>query len=117
MRKIEQILQMNCVTWFNWQYPKLRGLLFMNHNTPRNAIDGVKLKAMGLVAGVADMTFLYDSKAYFIELKTKTGKQSPKQIEWQKTVSMQRFSYTVVRSLDEFKDLINGIILNSDIYV
>ena len=114
MRKTEQNLQMNCVTWFNLQYPKLRGLLFMNHNTPRNAIDGVKLKAMGLAAGVADMTFLHNSKAYFIELKTKTGKQSPKQIEWQKTVSNEGFQYIIIRSLDEFRDLINRIILNNE---
>lgn len=114
MKKTEQNLQMNCVTWFNWQYPKLRGLLFMNHNTPRNAIDGVKLKAMGLVAGVADMTFLHNNKAYFIELKTKTGKQSPNQIDWQKTISNEGFQYHIIRSLDEFKDLISGIILNNE---
>ena len=96
--------------WFHNSFPHLRGLLYLNHNTPRNAIDGARLKAMGMVAGVADMTFLYQGRAIFLEFKTSTGRQSQAQKDWQKTIESQGFEYHVVRSLDEFRTIINNAI-------
>ena len=48
----------------------------MNHNNPRNAINGSLLKTMGMVAGVADMTYLHPDGVKFIEFKVDGGKQS-----------------------------------------
>lgn len=67
-------------------------------------------KAVGLVAGVSDTIFLWRGKAHLIEFKTPTGRQSAKQKEWQEKAEAQGFSYHIVRSLEDFKQLIEGII-------
>ena len=76
----EDRLQQDCFIWHSNTYPNKRGLLYHNFNNPRNAIQGAKLKTMGLVSGVADLTLLHKSKTYFFELKTTTGRQSKSQI-------------------------------------
>ena len=75
-----------------------------------NAINGGKDKAMGMVPGVSDTIFLWAGKALLIEFKTPTGRQSAKQKEWQARAEAQGFRYYIVRSLEDFKQLIEGII-------
>ncbi len=99
----EDKLQQECFIWHSNTYPKLRGLLYHNFGNPRNAIQGAKLKTMGLVSGVADLTLLHKGKAYFFELKTETGKQSKRQIEWESQVTANKFYYKIIRSVAEFK--------------
>jgi hypothetical protein len=87
--------------------PNERGLLFMVHNSPKNAIDGARLKAMGMVAGVSDMIYLRDGlPPLCIELKLPDGIQSKAQKEWQKVVESVGCEYVIIRSLSEFQDLI-----------
>jgi hypothetical protein len=45
--------------------------------------------------------------ALSVEFKAEVGKQSDAQILWQSNVEVQAYRYEVVRSLEEFKDLIN----------
>lgn len=82
----------------------------MNHNTPKNAIDGARLKAMGMVSGVADMTLLYKGRAYFLEFKIPIGKQSDKQKEWEQLIISQGFRYVIIRSIDDFLGFINSVV-------
>ena len=105
----EERLQQDIFIWFVNTYPCKRGLFFHNFNNPRNAIQGAKLKTLGLVSGVADMTLLHNKKAYFFELKTETGKQSKRQKEWEQQVTSNKFYYKIIRSLDEFKKEISYI--------
>ena len=63
-------------------------------------------KAVGLVAGVSDTIFLWRGTALLIEFKTPTGRQSAKQKEWQAKAEAQGFRYYIVRSLEDFQDLI-----------
>ena len=109
MRHPEQQLQKQCYQWFLLQYPKQYGLLFMNLNNPRSKINGAIMKASGLVAGVADMTYLKDGKAYFFELKANKGRQSDNQKQWQEIVEAEGFSYQIIRSLDEFQTAIKKL--------
>jgi hypothetical protein len=102
----EDKLQQDCFLWHNKEYPTKRGLLYHNFNNPRNAIQGAKLKSLGLVPGVADLTLLHNKKAYFFELKTSTGKQSPKQKKWEQTVKKDGFNYYIIRDIKRFKELI-----------
>lgn len=95
--------------WFHNSFPALRGLLNYNLNNSKNAIDGNKNKAMGLQAGRADMVFYWKGKAYHIEMKTPKGTQRPIQKVWQELVEQHGFNYFIVRSLDEFKDVISWI--------
>ena len=50
-------LQASCFQWHWNKFPEERGRLFMIHNNPRNKIDGNRLKAAGMVAGVADLEY------------------------------------------------------------
>lgn len=107
---LEERLQHECYKWFHNEYPNLRGLLNCNKNNSVNKIDGNKWKAMGLQAGRADMVFYFKRQAFHIELKTEEGSQSKAQEEWQRLIEEQRFKYFVIRSLEEFKSIINEII-------
>lgn len=105
----EARLQAECFQWHWNTYPNHRGLLFMVHNSPRNAIDGNRLKAQGMVAGVSDMILLRLNKPPLcIEFKLPNGKQQPVQKQWQKVAESNGAEYVIVRSLDEFKALLDA---------
>ncbi len=103
----EHRIQCECVRWFSLQYPRLRGRLFAVPNGGRrDATTAAKLKAEGVVAGVADLILLKSNRDYgalLIEMKTPKGKQSDSQKKWQLTLcSEDEFKYVVCRSLDDF---------------
>lgn len=110
MRNEEHRLQRSCVEWFRWCYPRWRKLLISVPNGgARNAITGAMLKAEGATRGVADLVLFIPNRhfhALLIEMKTRTGRQSDDQKQWQKAVEEMGFKYTVCRSLDEFMALI-----------
>jgi len=113
-RMSENKLQAECYQWAYNTFPEVRGLLYHNFNNPKNAIQGAQLKAVGLVKGVADLTFLWQGQAYFFELKTETGKQSKDQFEWQMKVGGHGFPYLIVRRFEHFKQLFEQIIYNGN---
>lgn len=84
-------------------------MLYMNYNNAKNQSHGAILKAIGMVAGVADLTLLTANGAVFIELKTETGKQSPAQKEWEQKVREKDYQYHVIRTLEEFQELVRQI--------
>ncbi len=103
----EHRIQCACVRWFNVQYPKLHGRLFAVPNGGRrDATTAAKLKAEGVVPGVADLVLLISNRDYgalLIEMKTPKGRQSDSQKKWEKTVcSNAEYKYVVCRSLDDF---------------
>ena len=103
----EHRLQEACVRWFRLQYPQLDGRLFAVPNGGRrDAVTGARLKAEGVVAGVADLILLKSNRRYgalLIEMKTPTGKQSKFQKWWQTVICKQNeYKYVVCRSLDDF---------------
>lgn len=102
-------IQAACYLWFHNEFPADRGLLCYNLGNSKNAIDGNKNKALGLQAGRSDLVYYYNSKANMIEMKDSTGKQSEKQKEWQSKIEAAGFKYHIVRSLEEFKLLIEHI--------
>jgi len=114
MKNEEHNIQVSMVNWFTYQYPKLRLSLFAVPNgqnkSPRQASY---FKAEGLTSGVSDLVFFHKKKAYFIEVKTEKGKQSPTQKDFQKHIEKEGAKYYVVRSLDEFIDLIDNIIIDA----
>jgi hypothetical protein len=113
-RHEEENMQLQCVKWFDYQYPKLKLRL---HHSPnggkRDEREGARFKAMGTRAGFPDLILLYPNKFYpymGIELKTSTGKQSEQQKEYQKMFEETGAKYIVVRSLDEFISEVNNYI-------
>lgn len=104
--KTESRLQSEIFQWHWNTYPNHRGRLFTVHNNPRNKIDGNRLKAMGLVAGVSDMILLRPERPPLcIELKTENGRQGERQKWWQVVAEETGADYVLIRSLDEFKAL------------
>lgn len=122
MRHLEENLQAACVKWFRIQYPQYNGLLFhVPNGGRRNLKEATRLKAEGVVAGVADLILLvpkylhlhdeYETETFHalcIEMKTEKGRQSAEQILWQYKVERYGYKYAVCRSLDEFIDTINN---------
>lgn len=105
--EVEHRIQQACVRWFNLQYPHLRGRLFAVPNGGRrDVVTGAKLKAEGVVAGVADLILLVTNKAFgalLIEMKKPGGIQSAAQRQWQEIVTRGgEYKYVICRSIYDF---------------
>ena len=64
---------------------------------------------MGVTAGVSDSLMLIPRGKWnglCIEYKREDGRQSEAQKVWQRKVEAQGFRYEVVRSLEQFKELV-----------
>lgn len=107
----EDALQQKCYFWFWNAYPNKRGLLFAVPNGGhRSKMEAKRLKMTGVYSGVSDLIFLNNGESHMIELKKdEYATQSKNQIDWEKLVTNEGFKYYVVRSLTEFKKLINQI--------
>lgn len=114
----ESRIQAEAFTWFCNTYPQYRGLLFAVANQNERSgelskhaqlISGAMRRAIGVTAGVSDMLCLIPRGQYhglMLEAKTAIGKQSIKQIEWQKKVEEQGYIYRIFRSKEEFKQIV-----------
>jgi hypothetical protein len=105
MRDIEHHIQCVCVKWFRLKYPRLaQRLIAIPNGGARDLITGARLKAEGVVAGVADLALLIPRKGYgalFVEMKTDKGRQSESQKQWAAQLGND-YLYIVCRSLDQF---------------
>lgn len=121
MREEEHNIQCACVRWFNLQWPEYRGLLFAVPNGgARSKATAGKLKAEGVVPGVADLILLVPKRSsdnplilaptycgICIEMKTQKGRQSPEQIRWMERVAANGYKYAVCHSLEDFMAVVN----------
>lgn len=129
MKYDEQKLQMQCVAWFRAQYPQYAMLLThpINEGGRNTSRTGCMHKAEGTQAGVPDLLFfmpVYEAPLGFgdgddrkiipdlgygmkhglgIEFKTKNGGQSQTQKDFQKIFESAGYSYSLVRSFEQFK--------------
>ena len=108
----EHRLQCACVQWFRAQHPKYRHNLFAVPNGGRrDKVTGAKLKAEGVLAGVADLILLKSNASHgalLIEMKTGSGKQSEVQGRWQRAIEKDGYKYVLCRSLEDFMREINA---------
>ena len=75
-----------------------------NGGSRKNAIEGANFKRQGVKAGVSDIIVLIPKKGFAslcIEFKTRVGKQSEEQKEFQKQAESCRNKYVVVRSASQ----------------
>lgn len=115
----ESHLQQTCVAWFRCVYPELAHVLIkvpneakrppkllMTRSGPRYVNVAVnRLKAEGMVAGVADLLLLHPKGGFgslAIEMKYAKGRQSPEQRKWQEEFERSGNKYVVCRTADEF---------------
>jgi len=114
----EHKIQVSCFKWFNLAYRDLQGLLFAIPNGGRrDKTTAAKLKAEGVVAGVADLMLAVPNKDYhglFIEMKTEVrgSRQRESQKAFEKNVTAKGYKYSVCRSFDEFQPLIKDYLCN-----
>jgi hypothetical protein len=109
MKHQEAELQKACIRWHSLQYPKDYYLLYMNHQNGKSAAEQGRLKAMGLVPGVADLTMLSRGRVDFFELKVGKNKQTDKQKKFQQAVEDYGYHYHLVYRLDKFIEIVNKI--------
>lgn len=105
-RHEESDLQIACFRWFRLTHTKeFRVCFHVPNGGVRERSEGSLLKREGVMPGVADILLLKQSGGYgylCIELKTKTGRQSELQKEFEKAVGENGGKYVIVRSLEEF---------------
>lgn len=113
-RDLEHQLQVRCVEWFFKDSPYYELPLFAVPNGGRrDAVTGAKMKAEGVVAGVADLILLAPSKSgkyhsLCIEMKTQYGRQQDTQKEWQKKAEASGNKYVICRGLEQFQTIIRS---------
>lgn len=106
MKHQESILQSACVRWFRLQYPNLVIYAVPNGGS-RNVREAQRLKAEGVLAGVADLVIMLpQGKSLYIEMKVKGNKQTDNQKDFQKIAETLGYKYYVCYSFDEFKAII-----------
>lgn len=114
----EHQLQCACVRSFRFKYPRFRHNLFAVPNGgKRDKTTAAKLKAEGALAGVADLIFLKSNRYYgalLIEMKTRTGRQTDTQREWQKLIETDGYKYVVCRSVDDFMREVDEYLFDCD---
>lgn len=103
----EHQLQVMCVKWFRYRFPRLRKNLFAVPNGGRrDAITGARMKAEGVLSGVSDLLLLKSNRFYHglcIEMKTAKGVQSDSQKDWEYHISQHGYKYVVCRSVGDFR--------------
>lgn len=105
-RHVEEGIQTACVAWFRLAFPRYLCFAAPNGGS-RNRLEAINLKRSGVLAGVSDLIIVADRAVLFVEMKTKTGRQSEHQKEFQANVERLGFEYKVCRSLADFQQTIN----------
>ena len=90
-------------------YQDERGRLYHNNNNSHSSKKGAIMKGQGVVAGVADLTYLYPTSSRgegtvaYVEVKLPGKRQSQVQKDWQATVEALGFDYFIIRSIADFE--------------
>lgn len=91
-------------------YLEKRGRCFMRlNNVPafnRNGDGSIVMRRLPkhTPRGIADILVIAGGLAYWLEVKTKKGRQSPEQKDFEVWVTKHGARYFVVRSIDEVRD-------------
>lgn len=107
MNRQEEILQANCVVWFNNTHLQWHKCLFAITNNSVNKLTGALAKAKGVKSGVSDLCLIAPAgRVVWIEMKTETGTQDPEQKVFQKQVEALGHTYVICRSLEQFQKIV-----------
>lgn len=123
MRYVESAIQREMVEWFRFRFPQYKEVLFHPANEGKRntkvvygrygsrvvCTGGAKLKAEGMVAGVADLILLVPRHGYgclCVEVKSPKGRQSDEQKTWQAACEEAGNLYVVCRSAAQFIDIV-----------
>lgn len=104
--KSEDKIQQECVMWYRNVWRK--GLIFHVPNQGKNMQEQLKKKAIGMLPGVSDLVVIEDGRVLFIEMKDDTGTTSETQDRFKSNVERLGYRYEIVRSLEQFKQIIES---------
>ena len=105
----ENQLQQSIYLWYQNTYvikDKRCMILSIPNGGLRDKMTAITLKATGLYKGAADLLVVYKGWVGFVELKTEVGIQSPSQRQFEAHCIEAGIPYRLVRSLQEFQQLI-----------
>lgn len=104
----EQVLHINFVNWFRFEFPELADDLHHFANERKCSIQqGALLKRMAVTPGVYDLflSFPLDPHSgFWLELKSPNGKLSQAQIDFGRKKIARGYYCAIARSLKEAKD-------------
>lgn len=104
--KAENKIQQEIVQYFRKTYYG-KGIIFSVPNERAGGFMAMKdLLQTGLLSGVSDLIVVLPNKVMFVELKNAKGKQSDKQKRFELGVKNLGHEYHLVRSLEEFKEIL-----------
>ena len=108
MKKLESQLQQHCIRYFKYAFPNI--VIFAIPNEGKRSVKTAsRMKAEGMLAGVADMMICHVNDEYhglFIEMKYGKGKQTESQQKFEGKITTAGYRYVICRSFDEFQDVI-----------
>ena len=117
MGKLHDKLQSECFLWFYNNHPNLRYLMHSNLNNLTSQIPKEKairimgmLKGMGLVKGVLDLEFYYKGVLHVFDIKVGRDSLKNEQKDFIKAIENQGGRGYVIRSIEDFKTVINKIL-------
>lgn len=131
MRYEESLIQQEMVARFRYRFPQYAKVLFHPVNEGKRTTKmvytrygskvvcsgGARLKAEGMVKGVADLILLVPRHGYgclCVEVKSPGGKQEPEQKEWQKACEAAGNLYVVCRSGEQFMQIAEDYLSDGD---
>lgn len=99
----ESQIQGQCVSWFRYHFPQYILFAVCNEATYKRSSY---FSSIGMLNGVSDTVIVLPNKVLFVEFKAEKGKQRPEQKIFEEKVTALGFPYSIVRSLEEFKQVI-----------
>lgn len=106
----EQDLQIQCVTWFRYQYPS-EILIHIPNGGKRSKVEAARFKEMGVLAGFPDLALFRKSNQYgalFIELKASAKHEtSYSQASMINSLNTLGYKAVVVSNFETFRRVVN----------
>lgn len=99
----ERELQIECVEWFRKKY---RNSLIVQVPNEACFNRAKEFKKMGMLKGASDVYVVHRGQVLFVEFKADDGVQSREQRAFQHKVEALGFRYYIIKSLQDFKDVI-----------
>lgn len=99
-------IQAQCHQWLWNHHPETRRMFFhVPNGGSRNAIEGMQLKASGVIQGIPDCLWLTGGTVIAFEFKTATGKVSPEQERVHQAWRSAGYTVHIIRSLEQFQSI------------
>ena len=106
IKELETHIQQNIVKLYNYKYKHLFILESCPAQAQRLRSGYQRMQAEGYRPGTSDLKAYNANKIICIEVKTRTGKQSDHQKEYQSLVESHLIPYYIVRSVEEFEKVV-----------